>query len=231
MTNQHRTFEAVIFDVDGTLFQTEKVALPAFKRTFEALKQKGLYDGDIPSEDKMTSVFGMTIPALWETLLPDASMDVRDQANELFAHEELSMLENGDGELYPGVKETLQCLKDEGYKIFTASNGEKRYVATVIEAQGLRDYFTRLYSAGEYKTEKKEELVALLLKQENISRAVMIGDRKSDITAGRANNLHTVGCDFGFAKDGELQDAHDVIETFDDLRTCLKQANPMPART
>ncbi|MGZ4107912.1 MAG: HAD family hydrolase [Tumebacillaceae bacterium] len=231
MTNQSRAFEAVIFDVDGTLFQTEKVAIPAFKRTFEALKQKGLYHGDIPSEDKITSVFGMTIPELWETLLPDASMDVRDQANELLAHEELTSLENGVGEPYPGVKETLQCLKDEGYKIYTASNGEERYVATVIEALGLNDYFTRLYSAGEYKTEKKEDLVALLLKQENITRAVMIGDRRSDITAGLANNLHTVGCDFGFAKDGELKDAHDLIQSFDDLRTCLQHASQATART
>jgi phosphoglycolate phosphatase len=221
-TNQNRPFEAVIFDVDGTLFQTELVAMPAFKRTFEKLKQKGLYHGDIPSDDQITSCFGMTIPELWETLLPDASMDVRDQANELLAKEELFLLEQGEGALYPGVQETLQCLRDEGYKIYTASNGEKRYVATVIEAQGLRDHFTKLYSAGEYKTEKKEELVALLLKQEKVTRAVMIGDRKSDITAGRANQLHTVGCDFGFAGEDELKDAHVVITKFDELRNYLQ---------
>lgn len=223
-TSHPRPFEAVLFDVDGTLFQTELVAIPAFQRTFDKLKQQGLYQGDTPAEDKITSCFGMTIPELWETLLPDASMDVRDQANTLLAEAEVELLQEGIGKLYPGVKETLQTLQDQGYKIYTASNGQKVYVATVIESLGLRPYFTKLYSAGEYKTEKKEDLVALLLKQENISRAVMVGDRKSDVSAGRANDLLTIGCDFGFAGEGELTNADVIINEFREVLTCIENA-------
>lgn len=222
---EHRNtpFEAIIFDVDGTLFQTERVALPAFQRLFATLQEKNLYHGDAPSDDKLLSVLGMTIPEIWETLLPDADMDVRDQANELFAHVELGLIREGVGELYPGCRETIQTLHDAGYKIFTASNGEERYVHTVIEETKLRPLFTTLYSAGEYKTEKKEDLVALLLQKENIRQAVMVGDRKSDIRAGRANNLPTIGCDFGFAGEDELEGATVIINSYKELLPALDQ--------
>ncbi|WP_087456420.1 HAD family hydrolase [Tumebacillus avium] len=214
--------KVMIFDVDGTLYQTEKVAVPAFLTAFDQLKEKGLYQGDSPTEDKIISCFGMTIPELWETLLPDASMDVRDQANELVAHAEISLMEQGKGELYPGVKETLQQLRDQGVKLYTASNGEQRYVETVAETTGIAPLFTKLFSAGEYKTKKKEDLVKLVLEHAGTQNAIMVGDRKSDITAGRANNLFTVGCDFGFAGQNELVEADVVIQRFPDLLSKVK---------
>jgi phosphoglycolate phosphatase len=209
--------QAVIFDVDGTLFQTENVAVPAFLSVFEQLTEQGLYQGPVPTEEKIISCIGMTIPELWETLLPDASMNVRDQANELLAHAEISLMEQGKGELYPGVREALQTLYEEGIKIYTASNGEKRYVETVIETTGIAPYFTKLFTAGEYKTKKKEELVKIALDHAGTTRAVMVGDRKSDIAAGKANKLFTIGCDFGFAGQNELVDADVVIKRFSDL--------------
>ncbi|PWK05637.1 HAD family hydrolase [Tumebacillus permanentifrigoris] len=206
-------YEAMIFDVDGTLFQTEKVALPAFRRTFEELKRKS------PSDDEILNVFGMTIPEVWETLLPDSSMDERDRANELLAHAEMELMQTGTGALYPGVQKTLQTLRDAGVKLFTASNGELRYVETVIETQGLLPLFDKLYCAGAYKTEKKQDLVQLLLREQHLDpdNTAMIGDRRSDITAGLANGLFTIGCDFGFAKPHELDQADQVITSFDQL--------------
>lgn len=206
-------YVAMIFDVDGTLFQTEQVALPAFHRTFEQLKRK------CPTEDAILNVFGMTTPELWETLLPDASMDERDRANELLAHANIELMQQGRGELYPGVTTALHALLDAGVKLFTASNGEQRYVETVLKTQGLLPFFEKLYCAGRYKTEKKEELVRLLLREQGLTsqQAAMVGDRKSDITAGKANGLFTIGCDFGFAKTHELEGADYVISSFDQL--------------
>ncbi|MBL0389448.1 HAD family hydrolase [Tumebacillus sp. ITR2] len=207
--------DAMIFDVDGTLFQTEKVALPAFRQTFEKLRRPA------PTDEQILNVFGMTIPEVWETLLPDASMDERDKANELLAQAEMELMQKGTGALYPAVKKTLHTLREAGVKLFTASNGEMRYVETVIETQGLTPLFDKLYCAGAYKTEKKEELVALLLDEQHLNEknTVMVGDRKSDITAGKKNFLLTVGCDFGFANEHELDDADEIITSFDQLLT------------
>ncbi|WP_157729663.1 HAD family hydrolase [Tumebacillus algifaecis] len=217
--------QAVIFDVDGTLYQTEKVAVPAFRSAFQYMQEAGHYRGPIPSEDIIISCFGMTIPEVWETLLPDASMDIRDQANERVAQLEISLMEQGQGELYKGVKETLQSLSEQGIRLYTASNGEKRYVESVVETTGIASYFTKLFTAGEYKTKKKEDLVQLVLDHAGITNrnAVMVGDRKSDIIAGRANNLLTIGCDFGFAGQNELVEATVIIHSFSDVLPSLQK--------
>lgn len=210
-------YEAVILDVDGTLFQTEKIALPAFRQTFERLQQELLYDGEVPSDDKILSVLGMTIPEVWETLLPNASMEIRDRANEWLAHLEIRMMEDGQGKLYPHVEATLHALHQRGVHLYTASNGEQRYVETVIATQGLTPLFAKLYCAGAYKTEDKADLVKLLLDDLGHRNAVMVGDRQSDIRAGRANGLFTIGCQFGFAKPHELDGADRLIDSFDQL--------------
>jgi HAD superfamily hydrolase (TIGR01509 family) len=206
-------YDAMIFDIDGTIFQTEKVALPAIRRTFEQLRRP------IPDDEAILNVFGMTTPELWENLLPDASMDERDRANEMLAHANIEYMEQGRGELYPGVKKTLQALRDAGVKLFTASNGELRYVQTICETQGLLPLFDKLYCAGLYKTETKDELVALLLREQHLDseQAAMVGDRKSDVIAGKKNGLYTIGCDFGFANAHELDEADQIITSFDQL--------------
>jgi phosphoglycolate phosphatase len=221
---QHLPFQAILFDIDGTLFQTEKVALPAFRKTFDELRENGLFQGDTPEDGKLTSVFGMTIPEVWETLLPDTDIKLRDRANEMFAHWELYLMQEGEGALYPGVKEALQALHDQNIKLYTCSNGEKRYVETVLDTQRIHHYFTKLYSAGEYKTEKKEELVARILQDHHLSPdiTVMVGDRQSDITAAKKNNLPAIGCKFGFADPGELKEADIRIDHFDQLLSALE---------
>jgi phosphoglycolate phosphatase len=216
-------WQAVIFDVDGTLYQTERVAIPAFRRTFESLRREGLYQGAPPSEEKILSCFGMTIPELWETLLPDASMDVRDRANERLASYEIELMKEGEGRLYPSVVEVLSSLHKQKIRLYVASNGEERYVNTVLETTGIAPLIHKAYAAGTYKTEKKSELVALLLRAQNLQRAVMVGDRRSDIEAGRDHGLPTVGCDFGFADADELVDATVLIKRFDQLPDVLFQ--------
>ncbi|HEU4965159.1 MAG TPA: HAD hydrolase-like protein [Bacilli bacterium] len=220
---QKTPFQAILFDIDGTLYQTEKVALPAFRQTFDQLRDQNLFHGDTPADDKLTGVFGMTIPEVWETLLPDGDMDTRDKANELFAHAELSLMEAGKGELYPGVREALAALHNQNIRLYTCSNGEQRYVETVIRTQHLTPLFTKLYSAGAYKTEEKAELVARILQDQNLSpdTVVMVGDRKSDILAGNRNRVLTIGCDFGFASADELRDASIKIDQFDQLQAAL----------
>ncbi|WP_339060663.1 HAD hydrolase-like protein [Tepidibacillus marianensis] len=63
----------VIFDFDGTLFQTEQLAIPSFLKTFDQLINEGYSIDSIPSETKMLSVIGMTLDKIWDTLLPNLS--------------------------------------------------------------------------------------------------------------------------------------------------------------
>ncbi|MNV85762.1 5'-nucleotidase [compost metagenome] len=124
----------------------------------------------------------------------------------------------GRGVLYDGVAETLQTLHARGVRLFVASNGLETYVKEVIAAKGLTLLFEGLYSAGEYQTRSKVDLVKILLETHGIQNAWMVGDRSSDVEAGLRNNLTVAACDYaGFREAGELEGAHIRIDRFAEL--------------
>jgi phosphoglycolate phosphatase-like HAD superfamily hydrolase len=84
------------------------------------------------------------------------------------------------------------------------------YVKGVVKAMGIAPLFDALYSAGEYQTRSKVDLVKLLMTTHRVETAWMVGDRSSDVEAGKKNRLFVIGCDYAdFSKSGEL-DGSDV---------------------
>lgn len=214
---------AVIFDMDGTLFRTEEVAIPAFKKTFQQLKKEGLFEGEVPSDNKLTSVFGMTLKEIWDELLPGCADDVKEKADQIMLREEMKALKEGKASLYPEVKETLSKLKERGVSLFVASNGLEEYIKAVCDHFQITDWFEDLYSAGRFQTDSKVQLVAKLLADYSIEKGAMVGDRDSDIEAGKENDLFTVGCAFGFSKKGELANADVIVDRFSDVFSVVEQ--------
>lgn len=217
--------KTAIFDMDGTLFQSETVALPAFRRAFMRLREEGLYRGDPPSDGEIQSVFGMTQEEIWSRLLPEADEGTRKRADRWTLEEELAGLRRGEGRLYPGVAETLRRLKAEGWRLFIASNGLRSYLDGVLETFRLSPLFTGVYGAGDHGTETKEELVRMLMEEHGVTGGFMVGDRKSDVRAGKANGLKVIGCRYPgftrFGREDELKDADVVVDRFPDILSVL----------
>lgn len=210
--------EAMLFDLDGTLFQTETLLLPAYEAAFKEMRAEGSYDGETPPAERILSSLGMLLEHIWQRVLPDATPEVRSRADELLLKHQTAMLEQGVGALYPGVQETLSALHARGVKLFVASNGLEGYVREVIAKLGLAPLFTDLYSAGQYDTRSKVDLVRLLLDKHGVASAWMVGDRSSDVEAGRENGLPVVGCKYAeFGKPGELDGAEMIITSFPQL--------------
>ncbi|UOF91277.1 HAD-IA family hydrolase [Fodinisporobacter ferrooxydans] len=210
--------EAVIFDLDGTLFRAETILVPAYHRTFEQLRKEGLYTGDTPPEEKILGGLGMLLEQIWKRVMPDASALVYSRANELLLHYQLEELKQGTGKLYAGVETGINILYEQGYQLFVASNGLENYVKEVIRYSGLAPFFKALYSAGEFQTKSKVDLVRLLMETYSIRSAWMVGDRSSDVEAGKANGLYVVGCNYsGFGQEEELDGADLIISSFDCL--------------
>ncbi|WP_258525405.1 HAD family hydrolase [Paenibacillus sp. YN15] len=210
--------EAMIFDMDGTLFQTESLLIPAYHATFDEMRREGSYTESTPDEGIIIGCLGMVLEEIWRRVLPDAEERVRQRADELFVRYELEYLENGYGELYPGVEDTLSKLKDAGIRLFVASNGLEDYVRGVARLKGIAPLFEELYSAGEHQTSSKVDLVRLLLERHKVRSAWMVGDRSSDVEAGLKNGLTVIGCDYaGFGDGSELNGSHVRLRSFAEL--------------
>lgn len=214
--------EAILFDLDGTLFRTETLSIPAYHATFDQMRREGSYHGDTPSEDIFLGSLGLLLKEIWARVLPTSSMETRARADELLIEHQLRLLREGYGEMYPGVEETLLQLKEAGIRLFVASNGLEDYVKQVIHAKGMDHFFDGMYSAGEYQTASKVDLVRILLEKHDVQTAWMCGDRKSDVEAGRKNELYTVYCNYGGFNDvAEADGADVVIHEFVELRALL----------
>lgn len=214
--------EALIFDLDGTLFKTESLIIPAYHAVFEQLRAEHLYEGDTPPVERMLETLGLLLEDIWENVLPGISPQLMQRANELLWHFQKQGLENGSGELYEDVKTTLEQLHASGFRLFVASNGLQPYIEGVMTYKGLAPLFTGLYSAGGYQTASKVDLVKILLQQHGITNAWMIGDRSSDVEAGKRNGLYVIGCQYaGFGQAEELQGADHIIHSFAELTDLL----------
>lgn len=210
--------QAIIFDMDGTLLETATLLEQVHLRLFRTLREERLYERETPPVERLLSCLGMLLEDIWKQVMPDASEAARNRADVLLLKYELEGLEAGEGELYPHVEETLRSLKDRGVKLFVASNGLEAYVKGIAKHKGIASLFTGLYSAGEYATASKVDLVARLLKDHQIGSAWMVGDRSSDVEAGKANGLLTIGCAYArYGRASELEEADLLISDFREL--------------
>lgn len=217
--------EAMIFDMDGTLFKTETLLLPVFHQLFDQLREEKLYTGETPSEELMLSCLGMLLEDIWKKVIPNHGEAVHRRADELLLELELDGLKRLDTELYPRVAETLEQLKQRGIRLFVASNGLEHYVKGVAAEHSILPLFEGLYSAGEYKTATKVDLVKLLMDDHQVSSAWMVGDRSSDVEAGKKNGQTVIGCAYaGFGQGQELAGADVLIRSFDELVTLYDEA-------
>ncbi|WP_232699761.1 HAD family hydrolase [Brevibacillus daliensis] len=213
MSIQH----AVIFDMDGTLLQSETLAVPSFRGALKDLKEMGLYEGDLPTDRQITETLGMIAEEIWPKLIPGSDEKTHEIATQLLSKHEEHLVSEGCVHLYPGVIEQITALHEAGNALFVASNAQEGYVEWICDYFSITHLFTDLYSAGRFQTKSKVDLVAHLIKTYNVQDGVMVGDRKSDIEAGKKNGLKTIGCDFGFAHPGELDGAHIKIKSFAEI--------------
>jgi phosphoglycolate phosphatase len=215
--------EALIFDLDGTLFQSETMIIPAYERALERLRAEGLFVGETPDHTIILASLGMILKEIWSRVLPNSTEQARSRMDALFLEEQLTLLQQGRGKLYPDVKQTLHTLHHSGYRLFIASNGLEVYVKKVAQQMGIASYFEAMYSAGQYQTKSKVDLVKLLVQHYSIQSGWMIGDRLSDVEAGHANQLTVIGCayaGFGISLE-ELSAADERIQTFATLSEWL----------
>ena len=211
--------EAMLFDLDGTLFQSESILIPAYDKTFATLREMGLHEGDVPPVERMLACLGMLLDAIWDRIWPGMPEETKRVADSLLMHYQLEALQTGLGKLYPGVLETLRACHEAGVKLFVASNGQEDYVAQVVDVLGISPLFTDLYSAGKYKTASKVDLVRMLMDRHGLQTAWMVGDRSSDVEAGVANGLVVIGCAYAAFGDASELDGSTVI--IDDFRQLL----------
>lgn len=209
-----------IFDMDGTLFQTNLILAPALEETFQMLRDKGLWEGETPLE-LYEAIMGVPLPEVWRTLCPLHTELQHQVSNDFFQHVLIRCIQNRQGALYDGVEDVLSKLSKVD-PLFIASNGQTAYLQAIVDTYQLQRYFQAVYSIDVESSGNKADLVARIIREQQLEEGAVIGDRLSDFEAAHKNHFKAIGVAFDFAQQQELHMADEVVTDFKALSFLLK---------
>ncbi|ATP40538.1 nucleosidase [Solibacillus sp. R5-41] len=215
---------AIIFDMDGTLFKTHLILEGALEQTFDKLRAELLWEGETPLE-KYKEIMGVPLAVVWETLCPHHSLVIRERSNEWFQQFLVLQINAGQGDLYEGVFDTLQQLSID-LPIYIASNGQPAYLQAIVTHYDLNRWVKKTYSIEQIASRDKSSLVQKIIEENNVAGGFVIGDRLSDFQAAKENGLQSIGVRFDFAQQQELETADFVVEQFTSILPIIKGKMP-----
>ncbi|TDL86231.1 HAD family hydrolase [Vibrio vulnificus] len=207
--------KAIIFDMDGTLFQTNLILEPALEETFDVLRKENLWDTKTPIE-QYRGIMGAPLPVVWKTLCPNHSLEIRVKSNGIFHKKLIELIQAQKGALYADVERTLNELSKK-YPLFIASNGQIEYLQAIVETYNLDRFIQNTYSIQLIRSGHKSDLVQMVKNKNQIENGYVVGDRSSDISAAKDNELIAVGVNFDFAQEDELKQADFVVNNFKEI--------------
>jgi phosphoglycolate phosphatase len=210
--------ELLVFDLDGTLVDSELDLANSVNATLEKIGRKPL------SVELIASYIGQGVIVLISRALGgDASQELIEQSTEIFLnHYREHMLDNTA--TYPGVREALAEL--DGRKMAVLTNKPVNFSRAMLAGLGLADRFLQIYGGNSFENKKPDPVGLHRLMEETgtpASKTLMIGDSISDVLAGRNAGVWTCGVNYGFGAP-TLDEAPPDIR-IDDLRELPKLLN------
>ena len=199
MSNSENTISTLFFDLDGTLTDPSEGITRCLQYGLEQLGRP------FPPQAELVQYIGPPLRWTFPQLLGSADAELVDEAirhyRERFA--DIGLFEN---KVYAGIPELLSALRDDGFELYVVTSKPTVYASRIIEHFGLNRYFVATFGpelSGRF--DDKAELIEHILRERNLrpQQTVMIGDRASDIAAGKANGTRTLGVTYGF---GDLEE-------------------------
>ncbi len=213
--------QAVIFDMDGVLVDSEVYHFAAGKLIFEKL-------GITITEEEVHSFVGLAMDKMWERIKKQFSLP--QPVKQLVKEDTIFRINyfKSLGRIPPikGVRELITGIKKEGLKTAVASSSHPDLIKTVLQASDLLEFFPVYLSGFQVKNGKPgPDIFLKTAKMLNTKpgQCIVIEDSYNGVTAAKRAGMKCVGYQNPSSGNQDLFAADIVIKSFDEIDPgCLK---------
>lgn len=187
----------VIFDLDGTLLNTDLLIKKSFEYVFHKYKP-----GYVLSEEEYLSFLGPTLMDSFRRYFPENMIDELVECYREYnhAHHEDYVT------IYPTVKDTLEYLKRNDYPMAVVTTKYSKAAFIGLDLFDIHKYFDVVVGMDHVGQVKPHpEGILKVLEQTYCHKGVMIGDNKSDILAGKNAGIYTIGVNWSPKGTSEME--------------------------
>lgn len=216
-------FDALVFDLDGTLVDSRVAIIDAVRAGIrEAVGEAGL-EPPVVTDETLRAALGKPSDEYFLAVLPETLGHLAQRVKEAATRHEVEALASGRGRLFDGVLDALDTLRGGGLRLASVSNAQAPYFRAALEHTGLRSRFDHTECHEELPPNSPRPFKLTLLRRAIAAldvaadRTLMVGDRAEDLEAGAECGCTTLAIPFGFGSEEELAGADLHLPAFADL--------------
>lgn len=187
----------VIFDVDGTLVDSQTEILAAMTHAFAA---EGL---PLPARNNVLSIVGLSLDVAFLRLCPDQSSVRRARLVTAYKDAFASLRTDNKemGPLYPGALEALAVFRAQADTFLAVATGKsRRGLDKVLERHDLTGVFHSEQVADHHPSKPHPSMILTAMAETGVMQdaAVMVGDTTFDMDMARAAGIRKIGVAWGY---------------------------------
>lgn len=208
--------KAVIFDIDGTMIDTERIQSDAF---IKVLNHHGIQDTELTHHGTIHNPGELTSET-WARLkkIHDIPVDI----DALTAHKRRAAMDELEGKLtpMPGLMDLIVDLRKNGVKLALASSAQRDRIDRIVEGLGLNGTFDVIVSASDVEKVKPapdayQKAVELL--DIRADEALVLEDAEVGVQSARAAGVKVVAIPNEYTKNMDFGDADLVIASLEGI--------------
>lgn len=196
-------YDIILFDLDGTLTDPK----PGITKSVQyALAKLGI---DEPNLENLVPFIG---PPLLKAFKEFYHLDDERATLALqYYRDRFATVGLYENAVFPGIKSMLAQLKKQGKVLIVATSKPTVFSIKIIEHFGLQDYFQAVIGSNLDGTRvEKGDVIEFALSelgQVDLSKIIMVGDRKHDVIGAKNNGIDVVAITYGYGSLTELNEA------------------------
>ena len=208
-------YDTVIFDLDGTLTNSEKGITACAKYALEKMGR------EVPPPETLRKFIGPPLEKSFALYCGMNDQEVKEAVG--FYHDRYLPIGWAENQVYPGIRALLKMLKQEGAQVLVATGKPQEPSERILRYFRLEQYIDGI--AGPTEDDPladKDHLIWRVLKDRTYQKAVMIGDRASDVLGARKAGIEGIGAAYGFGEPDEFDGLQcDVAQSVEALSLLL----------